>query len=133
MSKATLLFDADCGFCRWTAGRIRGWDRRDALHFAAIQSQEGSALLGDMDDERKMASWHLVGEDGVVRSAGPALGPLLKLLPFGAPLSLIAGALPKSTDRLYRLVARNREKLGRLLGEQACAVDPTHSRSDTQT
>ena len=131
MSEATLLYDADCGFCRWTADQIRRWDRRGTLRFAAIQSTEGASLLGDMDEERKMASWHLVGEDGVVRSAGAATGPLFKLLPAGAPLSMIAGAFPKSTDRVYRLVAANRERLGTLLGEQACAVDPTQPAAKT--
>lgn len=130
MSKATLLYDADCGFCRWTAERIRRWDRRGAIRLLPIQSTEGAALLGDMDHERKMASWHLVEEDGAVRSAGAGVGPLFSLLPGGAPFSFVARIFPKNTDRLYRLLAGNRERLGRMLGEQACSVDPAaRSRS----
>jgi predicted DCC family thiol-disulfide oxidoreductase YuxK len=129
MSEATLLYDADCGFCRWTSDRIRRWDRRGSLRVIPIQSSEGQTLLGDMDEERKLASWHLVGEDGVVRSAGAGVAPLFRCLPGGKPLAMMAGAFPKSTDRLYRLIAKNRETLGRMLGEQACAVDPSaHSR-----
>jgi predicted DCC family thiol-disulfide oxidoreductase YuxK len=129
MSEATLLYDADCGFCRWTSDRIRRWDRRGSLRVIPIQSSEGQTLLGDMDEERKLASWHLVGEDGVVRSAGAGVAPLFRRLPGGKPLAMMAGAFPKSTDRLYRLIAKNRETLGRMLGEQACAVDPSaHSR-----
>ncbi|MEX2555622.1 MAG: DUF393 domain-containing protein [Actinomycetota bacterium] len=124
-SETTLLYDADCGFCRWTSDRVRRWDRRGALRVLPIQSSEGQTLLGDMDEEQKMASWHLVGEDGVVRSAGAGVAPLFRLLPGGAPLAVMAGLFPKSTDRIYRLIARNREKLGRILGEQACAVDPS--------
>jgi predicted DCC family thiol-disulfide oxidoreductase YuxK len=124
VTKATLLFDEDCGFCRWTAERIRRWDRRGALHFAPIQSAEGAALLGDMAQERRMASWHLVDEAGEVRSAGAGIGPLFRLLPGGTPLSLMARAFPKSADRLYGVVAGNRDRLGRMLGEQACSVDP---------
>lgn len=124
MNKATLLYDADCGFCRWSIDRILRWDRRGALRVVPIQSAEGAALLGDMEEERRLASWHLVGEDGVVRSAGAAAAPLLRLLPGGKPMAVIAALFPKSTDRLYRLVARNREKFGRMLGEPACAVDP---------
>lgn len=130
MSKATLLYDADCGFCRWTAERIRAWDRRRALRFIPIQSAEGDALLGDMDAERKMASWHLVDEEGAIHSAGAGVDPLFRLLPAGAPISLTARAFPRSTERLYRLVAANRERFGRMLGEQACSVDPSdRSRS----
>jgi predicted DCC family thiol-disulfide oxidoreductase YuxK len=85
-----------------------------------------------MDQERKMASWHLVDAEGRVRSAGAAAGPLFRLLPGGRPLAMIAETFPRSTDRLYRLIARNRERFGRMLGTQACAVDPgarsrTHS------
>jgi predicted DCC family thiol-disulfide oxidoreductase YuxK len=125
VSKATLLYDADCGFCRWTSDRIQRWDRRGALRAIPIQSAEGNALLGDMSDEKKLASWHFVDEQGVVRSAGAGAAPLFRHLPGGAPLAMIAGAFPKTTDRLYRLMARNRERFGRLLGEQACSVDPT--------
>lgn len=132
MSEATLLYDADCGFCRWSSDRIRRWDRRGSLRVIPIQSSEGQTLLGDMDEERKMASWHLVGEDGVVHSAGAGAAPLFRLLPGGKPLAMMAGLFPKSTDRLYRLIARNREKFGRMLGEQACSVDPA-ARSREKT
>ena len=73
-----------------------------------------------------------VTEDGVVRSAGAGVAPLFRLLPGGQPLAAMASLFPKSTDRFYRLIARNREKFGRMLGEQACAVDPaarSHDRS----
>jgi predicted DCC family thiol-disulfide oxidoreductase YuxK len=34
----TLEYDEDCGFCRWSAERLRRWDRRGRLTFAPIQS-----------------------------------------------------------------------------------------------
>ena len=132
MSETTLLYDADCGFCRWSIDRIKRWDRRDALRVLPIQSAEAQTLLGDMDAEEKMASWHLVGEDGVVRSAGAGFAPLFRLLPGGKPLAAMASLFPKSTDRGYRLIARNRERFGRMLGEQTCAVDPA-ARSHDQS
>lgn len=124
MSKAALLYDADCGFCRWTAERIMRRDRKKALRAVPIQSAEGKELLGDMDEERRMATWHLVGEDGVVRSGGAAVAPLSRLLPGTKPVAILADLFPRNTDRLYRLVANNRERLGRMLGQKACAVDP---------
>lgn len=124
MREATLLYDADCGFCRWSIDRIRRWDRRGSLRVIPIQSAEGRALLGDMDEDRMMASWHLVEKGDAVRSAGAAVAPLLRLLPGGKPLGAVAGLFPKTTDRLYGLVSRNREKFGRILGEKVCAVDP---------
>lgn len=129
MSEATLLYDDDCGFCRWSAERIRRWDRRGAIRFAPIKSAEGDALLGDMAPERRMASWHLVEADGRIRSAGAGVAPLARLLPGGAPLGVLAALFPPGTNLLYRLVARNRDRLGAMLGQQACSVDPTRSRS----
>jgi predicted DCC family thiol-disulfide oxidoreductase YuxK len=70
-----------------------------------------------------------VGADGRVRSGGVALGPVLRLLPYGGPLAWLAELSPALTERAYRVVARNRERLGRLVGVRACAVDPSVTRS----
>ena len=124
MSRVTLLYDSDCGFCRWSIDRILRWDRRRRIRALALQAPEADELLGPMDHDRKMASWHLVNENGTVYSAGAAAGPLLRHLPGGKPLAVLAETFPGPTAALYRLIARNREKFGRLLGEQACSVDP---------
>ncbi len=71
-----------------------------------------------------MGSWHLVTPDGRMYSAGAAVSPLLRLLPGGRPLAAVADAFPKTTERAYRWVARHRERLGRSLGTQACAIHP---------
>src|SRR5436190_23119771 len=31
MAQATLLYDRDCGFCRWLLGKVLAWDRRGVL------------------------------------------------------------------------------------------------------
>jgi len=36
-----VLYDDDCGFCRWSADRIRRLDARGALAFAPIQGEVG--------------------------------------------------------------------------------------------
>lgn len=125
MGRAILLYDDDCGFCRWTADRILRRDRRHVLRAVPIQSAEGDSLLGDMPSEEKVASWHLVDEDGVVRSAGAATGPLLRRLPGGKPVAIAADRFPRATNLLYRLIARNRDTFGRILGQTACSVDPS--------
>jgi predicted DCC family thiol-disulfide oxidoreductase YuxK len=70
------------------------------------------------------ASWHLVAPNGRTYSGGKAVPQLARLLPAGAPIAALASAFPRATDRAYRWVARHRERLGRVLGERACAVDP---------
>jgi predicted DCC family thiol-disulfide oxidoreductase YuxK len=67
---------------------------------------------------------HLVAPDGRSYSGGEAVPQLARLLPAGAPIAALASTFPRTADRAYRWVARHRERLGRVLGEQACAVDP---------
>jgi len=125
-----LLYDAECGFCRWALARLLRWDRRARLHVAPIQSEEGDLLLADLDRSERLASWHLITPSGRRYSGGEATAPLARLLPAGAPIAFLADAFPRTTDRVYRWIARHRGVLGRRLGEQACAVDP--SRRMTQ-
>ena len=129
MSDAVLLYDADCGFCRWAVDKLLAWDRAGRLRPAALQSPQADRLLPGLDDETKMASWHLV-IDGKVYSGGAAAAPLLRLLPGGRPVAPVVAAFPGMTDRAYRLVARNRDRFGRLAGAR-CEVDPTRRRKST--
>lgn len=128
MGRAVLLFDEDCGFCRWATDRVLRWDRRGALRALPIQSEEGDRLLDGMDDRRKLGSWHLASPGGRVDSAGAAVAPLARLLPLGAPLAMVAGAFPGATDALYRMLARHRTALARVVGVRSCAVDPMRRR-----
>ena len=109
-----MLYDADCGFCRWSLNRVLAWDRDDRLRPVALQDAEAERLLPDMDDEERMGSWHLVTADGERFSAGEAVPPLLALLPGGRVPARLAGAAQPLTNALYRLVASNRSFFGRL-------------------
>jgi predicted DCC family thiol-disulfide oxidoreductase YuxK len=125
MDRATVVYDADCGFCRWSAERLRTWDRRHSLRFVSLQTPEADRLLASVPPHRRPLSWHLVDRDGRVWSAGAAVPPLLGHLPGGRPLAALAGSMPAVTDTVYAAVARRRMTLGRLLGRQACSVDPS--------
>jgi predicted DCC family thiol-disulfide oxidoreductase YuxK len=123
--QAVLLYDADCGFCRWSTAKILRWDRRRRIRAVALQDREADRLLPGMDHATKMASWHLVTPEGKARSAGAAAPDLFRLLPGGAPLAVIASTLPGTTERAYRWVADHRDWLGGKLGTQACSLDPS--------
>lgn len=110
-----MLYDGECGFCRWSTHRLLAWDYRGRLRAAAIQSDEGDRLLNGMPARRRLASWHLVETDGTVRSAGDAVAPLLRRLPAGTPLAVLAELFPSSTERTYRALARRRSWLGKVL------------------
>lgn len=124
MERAVILFDDDCGFCRWSLSKILAWDRHSRLRPVALQSPEADDLLREMRHDRKMASWHLIAPDGRIYSGGEAVLPLARLLPSGAPIASLAGVFPRTTGRAYRWISRHRDLLGRAVGERACAVDP---------
>jgi predicted DCC family thiol-disulfide oxidoreductase YuxK len=126
--RAVLLYDEDCGFCRWSLAKILAWDRAGRIRPVPLQSPEAEKLLPGIEEDRRMSSWHLVTDDGQVASAGAAVAPLAELLPLGAPVALVARALPGATERLYQWVANHRDELGRRLGAEACSVDPTRVR-----
>lgn len=129
MEQHIILYDADCGFCRWSLDKILAWDRRGRLRAVALQDPEADVLLGDMDRGHKMESWHLITPRGERWSAGTAVVPLARLLPAGAPIAFIASSFPKTTERVYAWVSRNRNRLGERLGAKACSVDPSVRRS----
>ena len=130
MRTATLLYDSDCGFCRWSVDKVLAWDRRRSVRALALQDPEAETLLSGMDETEKMASWHLVTEDGSVYSAGAAAAPLLRFLPGGRAPATVLAAFPHMTNRAYRFVARNRDSFGRLVGQSACLVDPSRRDRD---
>lgn len=125
MRRPTVLYDEDCGFCRWSADRLRAWDRRRVLRFLPLQDPEADRLLEAVPPPSRARSWHLVEPDDRVWSAGAAVPRVLRRLPLGAPLAALAEAAPGPTDFAYEAVARRRTTLGRLLGQRACAVDPS--------
>ena len=123
--QVTVLYDDDCGFCRWSADAIGRWDSRGRLAFASIQGERGTELLHAVPVGLRLASMHAVTPDGRVWSGGEAVRVILGQLPGGSFVAKLAATFPDATDVLYRLVARNRERFGSWLGQDACSVDPS--------
>jgi predicted DCC family thiol-disulfide oxidoreductase YuxK len=125
VDRATLLYDDDCGFCRWITAKILRWDRRGSMRALPIQGPDADALLAGMEPARRMASWHLATTDGEVRSGAAAVSPLARMLRGGRPIAHVAELFPGLTKVAYGLVARHRGTLGRVIGAKACSVDPS--------
>ncbi|MGH2990008.1 MAG: thiol-disulfide oxidoreductase DCC family protein [Solirubrobacterales bacterium] len=119
--KHVILYDRDCGFCKWSLDKILRWDRHARLRGVAIQSPEGERLLAGMSPERRLDSWHLAAPDGTVTSAGAAAAPLARMLPGGTPLGYLFARFPNATERAYRWIADHRGALARAL-----RIDPGH-------
>ena len=95
----TVLYDHDCGFCRWSIGRLLAWDRAGRLRPVAIQSAEGQRLLADLTPEQRLASAHAVDAAGRRTSGGDAMAPIAAVLPGGAPLAALGRRAPGAGAR----------------------------------
>ena len=143
--EATVIYDDDCGFCRWSLALLLDLDGA-VLRPLPLGTPEADYLLHDLTPEERDASWHLVIDppaaaefeqlsldlagparlDGgaTVRapirfSAGAALAPALRLLPRGRRIAWLFARVPDQTERGYRWVAEHRGPLGRLVPGRA--------------
>jgi predicted DCC family thiol-disulfide oxidoreductase YuxK len=134
MAKATVIYDADCGFCKVSLAVLLVWDRQSvgrghrgagldadagALRPLPLGTAEADRLLAALTVEQREASWHLIDGNGRRHSAGAALAPALSLLPAGRLPAQLVGRAPHLTERGYRWVADHRGALGRLVPGRA--------------
>jgi predicted DCC family thiol-disulfide oxidoreductase YuxK len=133
--EAIVIYDDDCGFCRWALAVLLSADRprvlrsrgeRGALRPLPLGTAEADYLLHDLTVEERNASWHVVidppGPDQLSFdasparfSAGAAFVPALRSLPRGRRLAFLVARIPGLTEGGYRWVAGHRGLLGRLV------------------
>jgi predicted DCC family thiol-disulfide oxidoreductase YuxK len=112
-SHLRILYDADCGFCRWSVAKLLQLDSDKTLQPLTIQSSEGQALLAQIPEAERLASAHCVDAAGKVTSGGDAFAVVAERIPG---LRLTAGparAVPGLIRGGYRLVADNRSLASR--------------------
>ena len=103
--RPVLMYDAACRFCRFAARTVLRIDREDRIAFLPFDDPEALPLLGDMPEDTRTSSIHLVDADGSVYSRGAALTRLISLLGGPAPV--------RALGRAYEPIARNRGKFGK--------------------
>ena len=112
----TVLFDADCPFCVHTTKVLQRLDHNHRLTFVPLQA---ASILPDAPSRKKLeASLHVRNSDGDWVRGGAACLRIAGALPLLMPLAL-AGRLPFAMGLIehgYQAVARNRDRLSRLLG-----------------
>jgi predicted DCC family thiol-disulfide oxidoreductase YuxK len=110
--KWLVFYDSDCGFCRWSLGLLLRLDHERRLLPVKLSSPRAEDLLGDLTEERRMASWHLVSPAGQRWSAGLALAPVCRLLRGGRRPAELLERAPRLAERGYDWVAEHRGLLG---------------------
>lgn len=121
MRPVIVLYDADCGFCRWAMAWAMRRDDHRVLVSVPIQSPLGSELLADIEQSDRLRSAHVIADDGRRRSGGAAAADVLSALPPTRALGRLADRLPSTTALLYGVVAKRRIGFGRFVGNEARA------------
>ena len=113
--KTLVLYDDDCGFCRWAvtvAGRLDAYGRLEPV---ALQTPGVLERFGIPRAEAERAL-HVVAPDGSVYKAGDALRVMVSKLPWVWPLRFLwrVPGFSWLAERTYFLVADNRGSLARV-------------------
>lgn len=115
----TVIYDRDCGFCRWSLARVLALDSERRLRPVALGTPEADERLADLTLELRSSSWHLIAPDGRRASAGAAAAPLFRLVRHGRVLAALMEKAPTLTERGYRWVAGHRSWFGKLIPDGA--------------
>ncbi|HEV2790066.1 MAG TPA: DCC1-like thiol-disulfide oxidoreductase family protein [Solirubrobacterales bacterium] len=114
-----VLYDGNCGFCKWLLAWLLRFDRAERLRPIALQRPEAEALLDDLQPAARMASMHLVSPEGTRSSAGAAMPALLRLLSGGRLPAAILDRFPRFTSWSYQWVATHRIGISRFVPQRA--------------
>lgn len=114
-----VLYDAECGLCKWLLAWLLRRDRVGRLRPIALQRPEAGELLADLESAERMGSWHLISPAGGRSSGGAAIPALLELLPRGRHAAALIARFPRLVEAGYRWIAERRARLARLVPESA--------------
>ena len=121
----SVFYDADCGFCSHCAAVLRALDRGGRLLLLPLDRAAGTFAdappieqLADKMHARDVTGRWFIGGQAWIRVADTL--PILRPLAIVARLPLVRSLV----EPAYAVVACNRHNLSRLLGDEACAIQP---------
>jgi predicted DCC family thiol-disulfide oxidoreductase YuxK len=124
--RGLLLFDGDCGICSWLARRAAIIDRKRRFRIEPYQAFDESALLAHgLTYEACGRAVQLITPRGRVRSGAFAVnGFLVAYMPYRVLVPWLYVLFPLLADEVvgYVVVARNRHRISRWLGLNACKI-----------
>lgn len=114
------IYDGRCAICNTTRFMVRRLDWFSRIEFLDLHDRaEVEARFPQISYEAAMGEIHVVDSDGTVYPGFRGTRRMLRDVPLGLPVWLIL-KLPIIGNwlgpRLYRLIARNRYAINRLLG-----------------
>lgn len=117
LADTLVLYDGDCGFCRWSVSVALRFDRHARLRPMPLQTPGVLDAHGIAQQDAEKAL-HVVTPEGQVVRAGWALWAIVRELPWWRAVRVL-WYIPRFAalaDWGYYRVADNRDRLGRYLG-----------------
>jgi predicted DCC family thiol-disulfide oxidoreductase YuxK len=118
-----VLFDAECGFCTRTARALRRLDSANRLALVPLQS--AAAAVPDSPNEAALLDrMHVRDAAGRWWFGSEAWLRIAEVVPALRPAAVFARlpVIREFVEPVYRLVADNRRRISRLLGDRACRI-----------
>ena len=120
MLPVSVLYDAKCDFCRWTATELRRWDVNRAVRVLPFQEAPRDPILRELLRGHDLADHvHVLDAAGRVAKGSAAFlaitavlpggGPVVRLFEFSRPAALVL-------DLAYRVLNRRRGVLSDVFG-----------------
>jgi len=113
-TRATLIYDGACGFCRRWVERVRRWDRYQRLDMVPYQTPDLEERFPTVSRAECTQRIHVVEPDGTVHRGAAAGREVLRRLPHGWLLSApfrLPGALCIA-ERIYVWITHRWGPLG---------------------
>jgi predicted DCC family thiol-disulfide oxidoreductase YuxK len=120
-----VFYDSDCGFCTRTARVLRRLDWTHRLRLVSLRNANDVAPDAPSQD-RLLASMHARDASGHWFTGGAAWLQIAHLVPLLRPLGMVAElpVIRSLVEPAYTLVARNRDRISHLMGDDRCVVRP---------
>ncbi len=119
----TAIYDGYCVLCKQSKRVVTALDWFKRVEFLDIHNwQTVNSRYPTLDYDAAMGQMHLVTPNGDLIGGFSAVRRMLKELPLGYPFWLLLHlpGMMRLGDKVYKLIARNRYRLNRLVGAPIC-------------
>ena len=110
-----MVYDGECGICRRSVELLRQWDTEGRLRFLPFQGPGVTERYPQIEEREFRRAVQVIAPDGRHWSGADATEQALRQTPRGRRIAWLF-SLPLARPiarRVYRWVARNRDKLAR--------------------
>lgn len=114
-----VIYDADCGVCTAAIGWLQRQRLREPVRWLLLDSEEARRLVPN----RPADEMAVVGPNGQVWTGADGAIVSLRLTGHTALVWLLRFPLVHGLTRIgYRIIARNRARISKLFGWNACRI-----------